>query len=277
MQRKEVDMEYLSKVQYASTASIRARWDLYTYTVPFIDIHKTGIQQLNLKGTEDVLDLGCCDGELLYYMRTVNKHTGRLVGLDIQEKLFADVCTRQQQNPLNRPIEFVVGSADTLPFPDNSFDAILAFFMLYHMSDIQQTLREWHRVLKPGGRLLVATSSQTNRPKHKAMKLLIESMLGKKAPRQFSTSFNLENGPDQLKRHFTIVDTFIYTGEIRPPGPEMYINALHSIRDMYQPAPVAQEWERAMAAARESFLNEIKEKGYFSDFVKRGFYICEKE
>ncbi|MGH2967384.1 MAG: class I SAM-dependent methyltransferase [Gemmatimonadales bacterium] len=48
-------------------------------------------------------------------------------------------------------VDFLVGNAEQLEFPDNSFDAVYSFGVLHHTPDIQRAVAEVHRVLRPGG------------------------------------------------------------------------------------------------------------------------------
>ena len=57
-------------------------------------------------------------------------------------------------------IEFVHGSAEELPFDDDSFDAVAISFGLRNVQQPRVALSEFHRVLKPGGRLLICEFSQ---------------------------------------------------------------------------------------------------------------------
>ncbi|MCL4144251.1 UNVERIFIED_CONTAM: hypothetical protein GTU68_054221 [Idotea baltica] len=59
-------------------------------------------------------------------------------------------------------IEYVQANAESLPFPDNSFDCITIAFGLRNVTDKDKALRSMHRVLKPGGRLLVLEFSKTD-------------------------------------------------------------------------------------------------------------------
>jgi ubiquinone/menaquinone biosynthesis C-methylase UbiE len=49
-----------------------------------------------------------------------------------------------------------VGPAESLPFPDNNFDVVISNGVFNLTLNKEQALREAHRVIKPGGRLLVA-------------------------------------------------------------------------------------------------------------------------
>ncbi len=272
---KTKDIQYLSLNQYAFPNKLRARWDLYESAIPKINIYKTGINNLKLKGNEDVLEVSCGDRNTLLNLRR-SCHKGKLVGLEITNTMFKESLKRQINENLKPHIEFIVGSADNLLFTDASFNIILAFFMLYHMSDIQKTLREWKRVLKDDGQILIATGSKFNKPKHKIFKKMTESLIGKTIAPQLLSSFNLENTEEQLQNIFTIKDTFIYKGQIKIEKPELYMNAFNSTRDMYEPTPSDRDWEKAENAIRIEIEKEISQNGFFTDNVMRGFLICTK-
>lgn len=274
MNGKIKNVQHLSSSQYATAAKLRARWNLYKFSIPKIDIHQTGIEHLHLKGDENILEVGCGDGGVLINLRR-DGHKGQLVGLEINDKMFQTAVNLQTKVNIQPPIAFMVGSADYLPFPDKSFDVIIAFFMLYHMPDIQKTLREWKRILKDDGKVLITTSSILNKPKHKTFKKLAEALIGKTAP-QFNSSFNVENAEKQLNGIFKIIDTFVYEGRIKLNKSNQYMKAFNSIRDMYDPIPSNLEWEKAKKAVRTKVEKEIDQNGFFTDIVRRGLFICRK-
>lgn len=51
--------------------------------------------------------------------------------------------------------KFVLGRAEKMPFEDNSFDFLTMGYALRHVTSLEETFREYHRVLKPGGRVLI--------------------------------------------------------------------------------------------------------------------------
>jgi ubiquinone/menaquinone biosynthesis C-methylase UbiE len=57
-------------------------------------------------------------------------------------------------------VETILGDVRDLPFADESFDAIVAAWMLYHVSPLDQGLSELARVLRPGGRLVAITNGR---------------------------------------------------------------------------------------------------------------------
>ncbi|AYA38097.1 class I SAM-dependent methyltransferase [Hymenobacter oligotrophus] len=104
------------------------------------------VQQLGLAPTASILEIGCSGGPLMLRMR--DKGFSNLTGIDISPRAIA----LAQQRGL--PSTSVMDAAH-LDFEDEKFDLIIASDVLEHIEDEAQALREWHRVLKPGGRLLV--------------------------------------------------------------------------------------------------------------------------
>lgn len=271
---KTQNFKHLYFNQYASADKLLARWNLYSYSIPRIDIYEVGINRLKLTGDENVFEVGCGNGNVLLKLRR-RRHAGKLVGMEINENMFQDTIKIQEKENLSK-IDFVIGSADDLPFPDKSFDIIIAFFMLYHMPDVKRTLLEWNRILKNDGKVLIATASSKNKPKHKSFKKMIEKIVGETSPPQFSHFFSLENGEEQLRGVFNVIDKFIYKGEIKISDPRPYLKALDSVKDMFDPTPSFEKWEKARSIIKEEVQGEIEKEGYFTDVVKRGFFICKK-
>jgi SAM-dependent methyltransferase len=93
-----------------------------------------------------ILDAGCGTGGML----TALKEFGLVVGVDVAEEA-VNLCQR-------RHCDFLVrGSITDLPFASGSFDLITSFDVIYHLAveNDLQALREFHRLLAPGGSLLI--------------------------------------------------------------------------------------------------------------------------
>lgn len=98
-----------------------------------------------------VLDLGCGTG-LGYQMCQAINSTVQYTGLDISAAMI-DQC--RQRWPA---VPFAVGvMADLSRYPDNSFDAVISLYSAFsHSLETNQTIAEIYRVLRPGGRILIA-------------------------------------------------------------------------------------------------------------------------
>jgi ubiquinone/menaquinone biosynthesis C-methylase UbiE len=103
-----------------------------------------------------VLDVGCGTGTLaLEAARSVDR-SGRVYGIDPSAEQIARARAKAARRRAR--VEFQTGVIEHLPFPDATFDAVLSTLMMHHIPapTKRQGLLEIARVLKPGGRLVIA-------------------------------------------------------------------------------------------------------------------------
>lgn len=121
------------------------------------------LDQLQLRGNEHVLDVGCGHGLLLVGAAKRLPH-GRSVGIDHWSQI--DQGSNSKEATLkNARIEGVEdrvevhnGDMRAMPFPDGSFDVVMANLAIHNIEDPEgraQAAREIRRVLKPGGRIAI--------------------------------------------------------------------------------------------------------------------------
>lgn len=125
---------------------------------------------LHLRRGEHVLDAGCGAGApatqiAAQYGVRVTGVTVSPVGLDIARK-------RAEASGLTGEVRFELGDYHALSHPENHFDAVLAMESLMHAIDLQKVLLEFHRVLRPGGRIAISemtkASAQAKVPLHQS-------------------------------------------------------------------------------------------------------------
>jgi SAM-dependent methyltransferase len=135
-----------------------------------------------------VLDVACGTGILGREIAQRIGSAGHVVGVDPSPGM---VAVAKQLAPA---IEWREGVAESLPFPDQSFDAVVSQFGLMFFTDRRQALREMLRVLIPGGRLAVAVwGSLDTMPAYATEVALLERMAGRQ-------------GADALRAPFVLGD-----------------------------------------------------------------------
>lgn len=103
----------------------------------------------HLTPTMRVLDCGCGPGTITVGLAKIVAQ-GQVVGIDRElAELEHARHYAAQQGAAN--VEFREANVYEIPFPDGSFDAVLAHAVLQHLAEPGQALQEMHRVLKPGG------------------------------------------------------------------------------------------------------------------------------
>lgn len=173
---------------------------------------------------EQVLDVACGTGVLAREVLLRTGATGFVTGLDpsagmleVAKQLLPDVEWRQ-------------GVAESLPFPEASFDVVVSQFGLMFFDDRPEALREALRVLRPGGRLAFAVwDSLDNIPAYAEEVALLERLAGASAADALRAPFVLGNRGD-LTTLFTdggveSVEVATHKGTARFPSVRVMIEA----------------------------------------------------
>src|SRR5581483_8950455 len=142
------------------------------------------LDQLNLRGDERILDLGCGRGAVLL-MAAQHLTTGRAVGVDVwrtvdQSGNSAEATRRNAiaEGVADR-VELHTADMTALPFDDNSFDVVLSSLAIHNISGSAgraKAISEAVRVLRPGGRLLIADIRGTRRHESQLVKMGMEAV-----------------------------------------------------------------------------------------------------
>lgn len=101
---------------------------------------------------EHLLDVGCGPGFYVAELADTVGVKGSVTGVDSSEVML-DAAARRAKGLAN--VELLVGDATDLPVPDGAFDAALSVQVCEYIDDTNAALSELHRVLRPGGRIVV--------------------------------------------------------------------------------------------------------------------------
>lgn len=212
---ERANSEELFKDQYKDASNLNARARLHAeFSANKYGWMRWVFDQLDLPDRCRILELGCGPGWLW------RQNLQRIpAGWDITLSDFSPAILADAKNALDdapRAFMFEVIDAQTIPFADESFDAVIANHMLYHVPELDEALSEIQRVLKPGGRFYATT----NGAKH--MKELAD-VVRPLAPELPCTqganakAFGLENGWAKLERHFDNISQRRYEDSLKVP------------------------------------------------------------
>lgn len=105
-------------------------------------------QRHGLKPGHHLLDVACGTGLVAVESAKILGTAENITCLDPSAGMLAVARTKLAA-------KFVQGRAEQLPFPDNAFDFLTMGYALRHVTSLEETFREYRRVLRPGGRALI--------------------------------------------------------------------------------------------------------------------------
>ena len=161
--------------------SIAGKYDfLNRFLSGGIDIiwRKKAIQQLKALQPQLILDVatGTADVALMTYERL---HPQKIIGIDISEGMLDLGKQKIEKSDLSEKIVLKKGDSENIEFNDNSFDAITVSFGVRNFENLLKGLQEMHRVLKPGGKLVILEFSK---PRFKPFQIIYNFYLSTLAP-----------------------------------------------------------------------------------------------
>ena len=191
--------------QYENASNLRARINIHeTYSVNQYGWMRWYFDGLDLSKPCKILELGCGNANL--WQRNMDRIPNNLdITLsDFSRGMLSDAKTTLGKRAHN--FNFQIIDAEDIPYEDDSFDIVIANHMLYHVDDIEKSLSEINRVLKPGGSLYCSTVGQNHMMEIRDIMLRFKSETMDIKSSDITSRFNLENGVEKLKKLFDCIE-----------------------------------------------------------------------
>jgi len=240
------DQRYLREEQYRDDSNLRARIDLHkrfsTSSQPW---HRWVFDRLDLPPDARVLEVGCGPAELWRANRERIPGGWTITLADLSDGMLA--AAREW---FGDRAEYVVADVQELPFEDGAFDAAIANHMLYHVPDRPRAIGELARVLRLGGVLYAATNGEGH----------LREIRDLTPPRElWSVEFTLEDGAEQLGKHFEDVTLERYPDSLEVTAVEPLVAFVRSFTDELEGA----EEKVGETIQREGAFHVTKSTGLF--------------
>jgi ubiquinone/menaquinone biosynthesis C-methylase UbiE len=212
-----------------------------------------------------VLEVGCGPASLWSSNRNRIPSGWRLTLSDFSAGMVREAAATLAGLP---NVTFGQADAQRLPFADGSFDAVIANHMLYHVPDRALALAEFRRVLRPGGRLYVATNGANHMKQIRELAQRFEADHTQELPR--GARFIFEQGFDEIGRYFSQV-------QLHPYENRLVVTDANALADyMLSGTPVSVPVEE-QAAFRRWLQTEMAQTGYIEIINETGLFEAVRE
>lgn len=162
---REVPIAEKQKLVGQVFSSVAGKYDVMNDLMSF-GIHRWWkrffVATSGVRQGDRVLDLAGGTGDIAALLLPRVGNQGEVVVADINSAMLRAGRDRLLDRGLLRGLRWAQVNAESLPFPDESFDAVTIAFGLRNVTDKARALAEIHRALKPGGRLLILEFSKVN-------------------------------------------------------------------------------------------------------------------
>ena len=156
--KPEFDSQEFKTRDATSYDALTAEFDLFTERLTSgLAAHMVALAAI--KPSDRVLDVGTGTGVVALQAAARTGAGGRVDGIDLSAGMLAAARAKAEKLGLADRVSFTAMDAEKLEFADETFDVVVSLYALLHFPDPLAALKEIRRVLKPGGRVVVAGGS----------------------------------------------------------------------------------------------------------------------
>lgn len=221
--------------QYSTSEKLAARARLHRdFTVAEGGWFEWVVGRLDIAEGDRVLDIGCGPGWFWANVVSTLPERFELTLADSSAGMVKE-ATERCAALRNWQVNGIEADAIKLPFADASFDTVVAMHMLYHVSDPSVAISEFHRVLKPNGRLIVTTNGAGNSREL----YTLTTAFGASGEEPVAEVFGYEQATRLIQAEFGNVEKHEHPASLRVTDPEVVFMALTS----YPPGDKASDAE----------------------------------
>lgn len=274
-------------LNYQTQRGKLARFAVYCYAVPFVDIDHAateGLKAADKLPLTTMVDMG--SGGLSRFMEQVEAACRQdeqrqeaqplLIGLDpnMKEELWLP----------DRNIKLVRGTMQDLAsqVDDRKVEVMSALMSLYHQRTLERTLFliMAQDLLRGGGVFVDGTSGEKNKHGQRGLEEAVAEFCNVAAPEKMNERYTSEVAVREIPQFFPFYYQFEQRAalRIRYSAVSVILDSIRSLRDQFNPIPPEDLFEAALNEKVTPFIDrQINAKGYYTDFVHRTVGLASDE
>jgi len=261
--------------QYHNSSNLEKRIRIHNYSTATQEWMEWVYEKMNLQSGMTVLELGCGTG--LLWQKNIHKLPQglHLVLTDRSEGMLDETKENLAQYKLllderNITITYSVMDANELSLDANSYDAIIANHMLYHVKNRDACLLSIAKALKPNGTFFCSTVGDAHmRELHKLVTDFDARIEMPSA--HFTVAFRLENATQQLEKHFSVIERHDHENDLIVDD----ANVIYDYIDSY-PGNSHFILSQRGKELREMIDARLEKEGAIFIHKATGMFICRK-
>lgn len=226
-------------------------------------------EQLPIKQANQILEIGCGNGELWLNAKKEEIKTKHILLTDVSKGMIMDAKSLLEEHGLS--FQYQVMDAQQMPFCNRTFDLVIANHVMFYMKDRERAISEIARVLNAKGVFIASTYGKNHMKEITEMVQEFDSKI-RLSDIQLFEQFGIENGEEQLQKYFKNVEFRLYEDRLFVNEAEPIVNYVLSCHGNQR---------ECLDGKTEQFKKFIKEKikkyGGISITKSAGIFISTKE
>jgi len=251
---------------YRDPTQLEMRRGMSDYKSPKFSLQKEVLKALDLRQGERLFEIGCGKGELINSFPVDSSYV--VLGSDLSFGMVREASKITQR--------FIVSDSQKIPFGSDSFDAVAAVNMIYHVPNKDAALSEIFRVLKKDGRLVLTGHSIKDRDLSRKLREIAALNFDISDYPHPPAKFNTENGMELLKKHFSHVDLRLYSATIVVPEIAPHLAFFDSMRYFWNQKFTDAKWQNMLDFAQKFLDSEMKVNVCIKEETISGIFVCRK-
>jgi ubiquinone/menaquinone biosynthesis C-methylase UbiE len=262
----DVNKKYLKEEQYKSSKNLSARIVIHQkFRTNPESFYGWIWKNYKINKPLKILEVGCGTGEFW-----LENYSNLPSGSEILMTDFSEGMIEKVKSKINfEHVKLEVADIDNLPYPDNSFDLVMAHHVIYHAADKDKAISELKRVVKSDGFVSITTNSE----KH----MLNVYTIAHSIDANFSMVRNIDGFTEEdadilLKKYFPNISKEIYEDMLEVDDLEFMIEYIKSTTEPRKMNLREDFYDKYS----EIVKHDIDEKGHFDILKRSPLFICKK-